>query len=202
MRALQIANEIYVGAMWVASHVDMYGAPKPDPTVSSQRQLIADVLDVGAVTADVVALSVSSAGALAELGLVAVDANSPIGDTVGLALYYQYVNVIENGASFVGFALTAFSDVFDGYTYVELGSGINEISIGQDTFVSASGLLVGNQSLIPLEGITDSVVNVSLVLYDVYGAADQIPILLEIKYDSDKGWFMQIYDVPEGEHNE
>jgi len=163
--------------------------PKQQKQLSPTQQNIVNLTSAAAITADTVATSISGAGAIVELGLAAVDGQSPLTDAGGLAIYYGVVNPVENFVSVVGYTATVSGDVVSGNTSVQLDPFT--ISIGQDTLVSSVTTAAGN--LLPLEGVLDSAVNVVILGYDAERAAENIPSVIELHDDDEEGWYIVIY---------
>ncbi len=161
-----------------------------DLSVDLQTQV--ELYNAYAAMADVIALGMSSAGAVTEIGLAAIDSISPLGDLAGVGLYYRFINPIEDTASLISFIATFTADVGEGANYIQQYP--LEVGIGQDTLVSGFGILLGN--VLPLEGVLDTIVNIPIAWYSVNGAAGNIITFIEFRWSEELGWHFITYPAP------
>jgi hypothetical protein len=174
--------------------------PPPDEPgrhVPEQWEQTEEYLALGATTCDIIAGATGLIGVIGEgAGLMIgfLEPSPGAGEAVGIGLaiesYYKFVNPIENKVSSWGAALAATGDYFGGRTYVDWEN--NELVIGQDTIVAYGALGLGNQEILPLEGVGDTIVNGALVAYDLGRLGKHIPTVVEnrIGFDSaDRGGF-------------
>jgi hypothetical protein len=159
-------------------HVSISPGSEPAPTPIDTK--VAQVLSTGAVVCDTLALAISAGGAMTELGLAMAGSVDPlpVEELGGVALYYKFMNPIENTISLAGTAFTAGADVFAGQTEISVQS----IRFGQDTLVSGTALILGNG--FPLEGFGDSFVNALLLGYDAQRAGSNWPTYVELVCDN------------------
>jgi len=149
----------------------------------------ASTYGVIALVADMSSLLAGGAGALVEILAFTGGAAEPlpVEEAAALALYYETVNPIENTLSAVGTGSVAMGDWFGGYSYRD--EATNEWVLGQDTSVSLFALWAGNQSVLPLEGIGDTVVNAPLVVYDLARITGNLDSVIEtrIGFNTNRG---------------
>ncbi len=102
---------------------------------------------------------------------------------------HEETRPIENGISLLGTGCTVLGDAFGGRSFVDRDRG--ELVIGQDTMISVFGLALGNQPVLPLEGIGDTIVNTGLLSYDSGRASGQIPTVMQdrIGFNTERGGF-------------
>lgn len=183
-----------VNFVCVAGCIPVVQSPsaKKYPELSSDLQSQVDLYNGYAAIADVIALGMSLAGATTEIGIAAVDTISPIGDLAGVALYYRFINPVENTASFISFISTYTADVGEGANYFHLDP--LGLGIGQDTLVSGVGIILGN--VLPAEAILDTLINIPIAWYSVRGAAGDIITYVEFRWSEELGWHFIAYPPP------
>jgi hypothetical protein len=176
--------------------------PEPGRHVPEQWERVEEYLGLAATTCDVIAGATGLIGVIAEgAGLVAGIVGEPttpvVGEVVGVKLaikaYHQFVNPIENAVSSWGAGFAALGDVAAGRTYADWEN--QELVIGQDTIVAYGALALGNQEVLPLEGVGDTIVNGGLVAYDLGRMGKKIPTVVEnrIGFNADReGFYVDI----------
>jgi hypothetical protein len=144
---------------------------------------------VGSIVADTTATAFSIGGIIVE-GLVVLGVSVPgtveplpveeaASVIIAYKLYTVGINRAENVLSAVGTGFTAFGDWAGGYTYYDFET--HELVIGQNTVVSAMGFFIGNQNLLTLEGVGDTLVNLGILAYDIGSLSGKIPINRELR---------------------
>lgn len=166
-------------------------SPKSPPNLSNTQQTMVDIFTVTALASDISSLGLSGGGAMVEVGMLAIDGPLPLGELGGIGLYYEVINPFENFTSALGFFSTAAADVVKGNNYIQTRGEYLEIGIGQDTLVSGTGIALGN--FLPLEGFLDTAVNIPVVVYDLESAAGNIPTLVELRWNTEDGFFFYSY---------
>ena len=177
--------------LFVVAHTRISPGSKPPLEVSPQRQELAKAAGTVAVAADTVATAFSAGGAVAEIAMCMAGAAepSPIVEGGGLGFYYGFVNRVENATSTIGTVATWGADLASGDTQI----GLDSITIGQDSLVSTTSWIVGNQPLLPLEGIGDTAVNVLMLGYDAQRTGGEWPTYVEYRWEGGEVWYIMIY---------
>ena len=111
----------------------------------------------------------------------------------GIKSYYAVLNPVENAISFLGSYATWEADFASGNSQI---SNWPSITIGQDPIISTGALFIGNQNVVPLEGVTDSILNILLMLYDVSRAAGEMPTYFEYRCDDYGACYIMVYTNP------
>jgi hypothetical protein len=125
------------------------------------------LIGIGVLIIDMTSLGLSVTGIIMEL---AGTATGPEGLAAAIALYASTINPIENTLGGISLAINAFNDfLVTGESFIDVTKKYNgtpsvDIVLGSDTSVSIVTTLIG---LSP-EGVSDSLVNVGAVGYDVY----------------------------------
>jgi hypothetical protein len=134
-----------------------------------------------ALASDLSSLVASGAGALVEILAFTGGAVEPLPleEGAALGLYYGTINPAENMLSLIGTGSTGLGDWFGGYTYRD--EATREFVFGQDTTISLIGLYLGNQALVPFEGIADTAINGPLVGYDIARLAGSFDSVIETR---------------------
>jgi RHS repeat-associated protein len=170
----------------------------PGRHVPEQWERYEEYLGLAATTCDTLALATGLIGVIGEsagllAGVVGEPSTPVAGEVVGVRLateaYYKAVNPIENKVSSWGAAFAALGDVAGGRTYPDWEN--SELVIGQDTIVAYGALALGNQNILPLEGVGDTLINGVLVAYDLGRVGGSIPTEAENRmgFSADRGGF-------------
>ncbi len=169
---------------------------EPGRSVPDSWKQVEKILGIAA-TCDIVAAAASINGLILEgAGFIAgvIGEPSPGGGeavSFGSAVlaYYTVINPIENRISSWGAMFAAAGDYFGGRTYFDRKN--SELVIGQDTIVSYGVLALGNQGILSLEGVGDTLVNAGLVAYDMGRLGERIPTVAEnrVGFSVDRGGF-------------